>query len=964
MALQKTWVPLTFQGLDTKTDEKTLSIGKLTELKNADITQAPSIEKRTGYDKLGSLTASALYSRNGDIVAVGEGNINVWDDAVGWISKGACDVVAVNTDVIVGSSIPHLISDFAFLGSNAMVFAYQDANQYLTWGIIDRNTGTFIVSPRTSSAFFAVNIRIVANDSYFWIFAQQTPNLRCICGSIDNPSAATTVIHQTDDTGYNIDAVPYGNNALCVYRPASGQAKVFMVTSANVVGSPGIGLPGAKELTAVYTNFVSLCGISDTPAGKRFAIACSDSTTISFIEFNEQFSEVVTGNKNTTHQIARTSMIFDGTLVRCFFDYVGAKVEDSFTGIVDWNRATTFTLTQDVIRGTLVAKPQLTSAGKIDIATRYSSDAATQPTGFIHRFTAVSGKLIGRFLPSVLGSRSTHVSNMFENTFVCQKKVRASIDNITRISYEAEANPAGIEVNDTLVLTGSFVSQFDGVSYSENGFLLFPEPPVLSSSSASGGSMSNGTYLYCAVYEYTDANGNIHRSSPSAPTTVTLSGGGTSQKTILSINYLWNTLRTSYESPVVLHLYRTQAGGSIFYKTTSDFSPTINIASGTKSVLITDTRSDSALSSRELLYTTGGIVENIPPPSSIAISRYNDTVVVSGAESGNRLYFSKPTVKGDAISFSDILVKDVATDTGITALLNMDQSLLICTPRQTLVLTGTPYNALGTGQTLSDPQILPSDIGCLSQKAITKIPDGALLQSEKGIWLIDRGFNAQYIGAEVEAFIGTVNSAFVNAKRNKVIFTQSDRALVFDYFYRYWSTYEVPCLGGSDFVDGHCLLAADGAVLRANATYGDRNAPFSTVIATGWISLAGLQGFQRIYAISMLGEFIGSHRLKVELMYDFSDVIRDAFSIMGDTVINDAMGSGTYGTETPYGGIEDGVYRFVVKPRIQKCSSIKIRISDEFPESTPSGGFKLTNIQFEVGSIGGRAKFGKNRTLS
>ena len=963
MPLQKSWVPLTFQGLDTKTDSKTLALGKLTMLKNANITNAPSIEKRNGYDALGSLEATSIYSRNGDIVAVGGGTINVWDDAEGWISKGNCNIIDVNSNVIVGSSIPHIISDFAFLGSNYLVFAYQNSTSTLTWGIIDRVTGSYIVSPKTE-AFFANNLRVVANENSFWIFAQQTPNLRCICGTVDNPTAATTVVHQTDDTGYNIDAVLYGNNALCVYRPASGKAKIFTVNGNNVIGTAGIGLPGAVELTAGYTNFVSLCTISETPGGKRFCVACSDTTTVYFVEFNEAFTEITTGNKDTTKTVRRTSMVFDGTLVRCFFDYTGTKVEDSFTGIVDWNRASTFTLTQDLIRGTLVAKPQLNTDATVEIATRYSSNLATQPTGFIHRFSGVVATLLGRFLPSVLGTRVFHVSNMFENTFVVQQKVRSSVENITLVKYSANASVAAIEVNDTLVFTGSFVSQFDGVSYGENGFLLFPEPPVLTSSPTTGGSMSDGVYLYCATFEYVDANGNIHRSAPSGVTTVTLSGGGTAQRNVFDLIYLWNTLRTASQSPVTLNLYRTAAGGTIFYKVTSDSSPKINVTAGTKALSFSDTISDANLVVRELLYTTGGVVENIPPPACNAISRYNDTVVVSGAESGSRLFFSKPYVRGEAISFSDVLVKDMATDTSISALVNMDSALLIFTPRQALVLSGTPYNALGTGSTFSDPQFLPSDIGCVSQKAVCKIPDGALFQSQKGIWLIDRGFNAQYMGAEVEGLLSTVNNAFVNSTRNKAIFTQLDTVLVFDYFYKYWSTYEVKCLGGCDIADGHCLLSTAGVVLRDNASYGDVNAPYSTVIQTGWISLAGLQGFQRIYAISMLGEFVASHRLKVELMYDFSDAIKDSFTVMGDTVVNDAFGTGTYGTESPFGGIEDGVYRFVVKPRIQKCSSIKLRISDEFPESAPSGGFKLTNISFEVGTLGGRAKLPSNRTLT
>jgi hypothetical protein len=44
--LQKQLINLAFQGVDTKTDSKTLPLGKLVQLVNADITNQPTVAKR------------------------------------------------------------------------------------------------------------------------------------------------------------------------------------------------------------------------------------------------------------------------------------------------------------------------------------------------------------------------------------------------------------------------------------------------------------------------------------------------------------------------------------------------------------------------------------------------------------------------------------------------------------------------------------------------------------------------------------------------------------------------------------------------------------------------------------------------------------------------------------------------------------------------------------------------------
>jgi hypothetical protein len=312
-----------------------------------------------------------------------------------------------------------------------------------------------------------------------------------------------------------------------------------------------------------------------------------------------------------------------------------------------------------------------------------------------------------------------------------------------------------------------------------------------------------------------------------------------------------------------------------------------------------------------------------------------------------------------------VIFTELATESEPTAITEMDDKCVVFTENRTVILSGDAPNALGAGATLSVPQTIPADVGSMTPHIAT-IPQGLLFQSKKGIWQLDRGLNASYIGSSVEEPLNglLITSALPIPQDNKVIFTSGGGSFVYDTFFGLWSTYTPAAQAACIRQGNHCILRPNGSVWQLGTSFGDDSAPYETVLETGWISFAGIMGFQRLYNLCFLGTRQGSGAVfVVELFYDFGQKVTDTFTFTLDDLVSGNYGDDDYGDESPYGGAEDGVLRLKLKPSRQKCSSVKIRISDSFPNSEQSAGFKLTALQAEVGVISGRGRQGRGRNM-
>jgi hypothetical protein len=400
---------------------------------------------------------------------------------------------------------------------------------------------------------------------------------------------------------------------------------------------------------------------------------------------------------------------------------------------------------------------------------------------------------------------------------------------------------------------------------------------------------------------------------------------------------------------------------------TSITSPTLNVPTS-DSVAYTDTLADSSILGNDLIYTTGGVVENIQAPACSSITLYKSRLLLIDAENPDLIWYSKQVIQNTPVETSDLFTIYLAPTTGsqgstgpLKCLSAMDDKVIGFKKDAIYYFTGSGPDNTGANNDFSDPIFITSTVGCENQNSIVFMPQGIMFQSGKGIWLLNRNLETTYIGAPVEEFNDrVVTSAVSIPETNQVRFTLDDRAtLVYDYYYDQWSTfYNLPAISSTIFQGMHTYLNSEGQLLQESAgTYVDVSTPVLISFTTGWMNLAGLQGFERAYFFYLLATYISPHKLSVKIAYDYNPSPSQA------VLISPTNYSGFYGDETLYGG---GLYggpsdkeQWRVFFEQQKCQAFQLTITEIFDSSfgtIPGGGFTMSGLALVVGVKDGKPR--------
>lgn len=106
-------------------------------------------------------------------------------------------------------------------------------------------------------------------------------------------------------------------------------------------------------------------------------------------------------------------------------------------------------------------------------------------------------------------------------------------------------------------------------------------------------------------------------------------------------------------------------------------------------------------------------------------------------------------------------------------------------------------------------------------------------------------------------------------------------------------------------------------------------------LTTAWLKLGGLQGFERIYRLTVLGKFLGTSgdaAISIEVAYDFDD-----------TFVAPVNYTFNYDPSVPNTPIQ--VQHHLPK---QKCESVRFRLTC----SSADGAVRLTGLNIVVGVKG------------
>lgn len=977
MALQKNKVSLPFgAGLDTKTDDKQKDIGRLDRLKNVIFDTLRQYRKRNGYSliltKLLNDTkisnAKSLTKFNNELCLINDTNFYSYSSSIQkWTDKGAIFSAFPTSTSIIRNSREQKNID-AISQDNINVYVYQDATG-VRCTVKDSQSGNVLLNNTLISAT-GINPKVSTIQNSVHVIYVDGTDLKYRKINLVNPSTVepeATIVSDVDATDKKFDAESYEDRIILGYN-SSTTVKVLGILSDGTFTS-ALGLTGET-----CPNGISI----DKDSNDRVIVTFSDNVDVKVAILPRNLS----------------SPLLAATSIETVSNVVAMAAADHSSG--------EYTIYYEIPdpandKNYMVKKNTITLAGavgtpsvlirSVGLASKIFKYENALYTTVIHKSTFQStyfvidenSNLIAKISPLLAGDfisengvpKVTEVS-IGEFLIPSQIKGRIVTDegtfnsllgvNSTLLDFEISSPYQNETLNGNLHITGGILKQYDGSCIVEHGFNVFPEDLAAGSTSTVGGTLSDGQYQYVAVYAWTDSQGQLHRSAPSLPLTVTLSGGTSTQQQDIEIP----TLRLTQKENVVVEVYRTEANGTIFYRISDVASPLFNDATVDTVTFTDNATSDTDLISGEILYTTGGVLDNIAAPASKIIESFNDRIFLAGLEDPNRLEFSKITDENEPVEFNDTFYKLVNDEGGeITALHVMDDKLIIFKQDALYYITGDGPNDLGEQDTFIEPELISSEIGCTEIDSVVLTPLGLMFKSRKGIYLLTRALGLQYVGAAVEEFNNlTVTSGIVVPEDNQVRFTtQEGDCLVYNYFSSQWATFDNHRgLSAVTIQDDYYYLRPDGAIYKEDdSSFTDNGSSINMVLESGWISFAGVQGFQRVYKLFLLGKYFSKHKIRIRIAYDFKEAyihekIVDTADFTSDIAYGD---SSPYGSESVYGG-SGNVLQLRLDMKKQKCQAIKFRI-EEIQDDSLGQGLSLSNIFFEVGVKRGPVKIDSGR---
>ena len=1003
MALQKALVPVGFQGLQGIMDDKTAPLGTFVTVDNLIVNTNSELIKRDGMATIGATTSPpdiyTMYGFNTEIGAITDTALYAYSPVLDkFINKGVISAPTVKSLPVIANTYTQTVPSGDTNADGIQGFAWEDSRGGIRYSIKDINSGSFLIDDNEISAT-GVRPKVVAIDKYVLIFYVETTTLYVkrydiVNNVLSSASSISTILN----TNLNYDVLGINNGFLppfvaVVVGETTPRIRLFgWNVRKNIMGSAADNIFDPSVLTSTNVeNAMTALTVATNPTQGFLTVAWYNGADKIVRIQTFTFGGVSINASNVAIGTATTDAGYQ----------LGVAIDNSNNAtIVYSSKATNQTIFQATATNVInPAVPSITSGsvyyyncGLISKPFVYNErvyytigyDSNFQATYFVVRDDGVvSARLFAQIAGGTLSKTNSlasfSINPIQSNTYVCpflrKTKILAtsgSYQSTTSVFTEQlNFTPYGIDsktVARVLNIAGGFVKTYDGSeTIAEQGFHLYPD--VISTNATGAGTVPIGTYSYKAVWEWTDNNGQVVRSQTSEPIPVTVSGSAHSVVlTFKTLPVTSKQTRFSFaKTAPTLALYRTKTGGTTYFRVNQLVSEFVYNDTTVQSITYTDNKLDTDIGSNAVLYTTGGVFDNVATPSANLLTLLKNRVVLAGLDTdSNVVYFSKEKESGVGVEFSNELSITIDSLGGdITAIAAMDDKLIIFKKSLMYFIAGQGPDKLGNGS-FTIPQLVSSDTGCNNPQSVVLTSDGLMFQSPKGIYLVDRQLNVSYIGHPVKDYETLVITSAANLPdQNRVHFTTAEgTTLVYHTFLKYWTTFSNLPYKAS--ISNQSVWYGAGATGVFKATpgqaYDDGNAAIISRVKTAWISIGGIEGFQRIYNILFLGDGqLSTDTLRMNLYYDFKTYSRQSLAITpanNETTTNYGDDS-PYGTGTPYGGSNDQTAQYMARPLQQKCTSIQIEIYDDFPSGNRTTSFRLSGIMLIVG-----IKQGYNKNLS
>lgn len=868
----------------------------------------------------GTLSNCRRIERNGDeLVLFTDTQLYSWSaQASAWVLRGTHMAVAVDEGQRCATPGDQIDGDRAEL-NNVVVFTWAESTTVYA-AALDKTTNAIVVAP-TALSSAQRRPRVVALATRILLFVDAGGNNLTV-RSIDPASpgigiagAGTNVAAGTLNTLY--DVVKVEGQDLCAgahLLTPSTSYRVFTVTPGLVVtgvtkprtcNSPiavastlgtGTQLQIIREnLTAVQGDLLTTSTLADVFVNQPIGTAASS-----------LINQVTVAFANAT------------TAVAFWTSGAGGEASDFTDFTIKTNTVTTANVvgTESVLRRRIgIASRAFTYSGHAYIWTVFAGESGTsslgntsgvraqlQNTYFLYRDDALlisraADDVAGGFAPSL--GRLPGVQLISGSTgFAWCGAVRRTIElgataehtgfgarSLREIKFAFDDNRARrcARIGQTLYISGGIPLQYDGLSLTEVGFLVYPwyfEPQV-----GAAGNLGAGTYTWKATNRWTNAQGEVDRSTTATGMSLTVAA---SKFVFLNYLPLHVTMKLSPRPPA-LDMWRTVANAgfdSPFYLVTSqdpnagivDNGYVVNDDTQIFGTPLPDNFADATLTVKEVNPENGSVLEFLAPPGA-QIMIATDTRIFLAGVSGDpdSIWPSRIRNVGEVASFHDSLTVPVPPDgsSPITAIAFLNETLVAFRGTSIYALPGVGFDNTGGGSNFGPANRLSSDVGAISHESVALTPLGLIFKSRKGWYLLDRSWGVRYIGAQVSAFDSdTVLAVHVVEAQHQVRILTNARMLVWDYVavseqaqLGSWSEWTISDGVHATVWNGSYLyLTATGPKIERSTFTGTN---YGMDMETMWIKFADLQGAARVRWLELLGEVRAAGYVRIRVARDY-----------------------------------------------------------------------------------------------
>lgn len=526
MALARQNFTLQFgQGVDTKTDPKQIQIGKLAELENATFQSTNRLTKRPGSAQLAASSSpaqgNAIASFKDELVVMDGSSVSSYGKQFdNLIAKGTKVAIDVTTESIIKNSYQQTYPDSCLL-NGLSAYVWQDSQGGCHYSVFDNATQQLIVNNEAIAG--ASNPKLVGvGDSFAIIYVEAgaTSYIKArIVDALSPLSLPVTVTLATiSNTNQFYDVSSNGSFAYLAYTNAAGNLACVRFDDTFTPSSPLTLAVTANQKAMVLGSFGNLRVGYSTGTDVRFVTVDAGLTAFG----TPVVIEAVAGVVNLTAiETANTTFkwYYEVDATNAYDHYVRACTVSNLTPGTpsDFNR----------------------SVGIWSKAFSYGSDhyivlvheSELQDTYFVFNS---AGSVVAKVAPDNGGNLSyngtlrevnVQAGGKFEFAYLIKDLVESiGGDVYTQTGVNSAVLTFGKSIfteslGSNLNTSGGIVSAYDGQSVVEQNFFLYPENLSVDLT-ATGGRLGQGQYQYCATYEWTDAQGQLHVSAPSVPVTI------------------------------------------------------------------------------------------------------------------------------------------------------------------------------------------------------------------------------------------------------------------------------------------------------------------------------------------------------------------------------------------------------------------------------------------------------------